>query len=167
VLLAIVVDRGLDRILGQDRTVDLDRRQCKLLGDLRVADRGGLVKGLALDPLGHQRRRRNCRAAAVGLEAGILDDALLVDLDLQFHHVAASRGADHAGADAAIALVERTDVARILVVINDLAAVCHVISLPLQSKNHLAPPVIFSIQPHKSRFALLCDLVNAPPTAPC
>src|SRR6185312_810079 len=50
------------------------------------------------------------------------------DLDLQLHHVAAGRGADHAGADRFVALVEGADVARVLVVIDDFVAVCHVSS---------------------------------------
>jgi hypothetical protein len=32
----VVLDRGLDRVLGQDRAMDLDRRQRQLLGDLSV-----------------------------------------------------------------------------------------------------------------------------------
>src|SRR5581483_7974495 len=53
-------------------------------------------------------------------------DAALVHPDLQLHHVAARGRADHAGADALVVLVERADVARVLVVIDDLVAVCHV-----------------------------------------
>src|SRR6266566_4608185 len=45
--------------------------------------------------------------------------------DLQPHHVAAGRRADHAGADVIVGLVERADVARVLVVVQYLVAVCH------------------------------------------
>src|SRR5262245_20295153 len=49
---SIVGDRRLDRILGQDRAVDLHRRQRQVLGDVGVLDGLGLVDRLALDPLG-------------------------------------------------------------------------------------------------------------------
>src|SRR5262245_57451929 len=45
VLAAIVADRRLDRILGQDRAVDLHGRQGQMLGDLGVADLLRLVQG--------------------------------------------------------------------------------------------------------------------------
>ena len=109
--------------------MDLHRRQREFFGDLRVLDVHRLVQRLALDPLGHQRRGGDGGTAAVGLELGVFDDALLVDLDLQFHHVAAGRRADHAGADAVVVLVEGADVARVFVVIQNLFAVCHVFLL--------------------------------------
>jgi hypothetical protein len=61
------------------------------------------------------------------LKLRILDQpGLRIHLDLQLHHVAAGRRADHAGADGLVALLERTDVARILVVLDNFFAVCHV-----------------------------------------
>src|SRR5450755_314118 len=87
-LLAVVGDGALDGILRQHRAVDLHGRQVELLDDLGVLDRLGLVDRLALDPLGGQRGAGDGGAAAEGLELGVLDDALVVDLDLQAHHVA-------------------------------------------------------------------------------
>src|ERR1700730_18490447 len=52
VLLLVVLYRGLDGVLGQNRAVDLHRRDLPLLGDLRVFDGRGLVEGLPLVPLG-------------------------------------------------------------------------------------------------------------------
>ena len=46
-----------------------------------------------------------------------------IDLDLQLHHVAAFGCADQAGAHVGAALVERTDVAGIVVVIDDFVAI--------------------------------------------
>jgi len=51
------------------------------------------------------------------------------DANLQLHHVAAGRRTDHAGADIIGVLGERTDVARIFVVIQNFVAVCHVVLL--------------------------------------
>jgi hypothetical protein len=67
----------------------------------------------------------------VGLELRVLDDAVLVDLDLQLHHVAARRSAHHAGGHAFLVFPERADVPGILVVIDDLVAICHVRLLDL------------------------------------
>src|SRR6516165_3673292 len=55
VLLAIVADGRLDGILGQDRAMDLHRRQREVLRDLGILDQLRLVQGLALDPFGRQR----------------------------------------------------------------------------------------------------------------
>ncbi len=63
--------------------MDLDRWQGELLGDIGVLDLLRLIQGLALDPLGQQRAGCDRRSAAVGLELGVFDDALVVDLDLQ------------------------------------------------------------------------------------
>src|SRR5262245_5218330 len=47
-LLLVVRDRGLDRVLGQHRAVDLDRWERELLDDLRVLDLHRLVDRAAL-----------------------------------------------------------------------------------------------------------------------
>ena len=59
------------------------------------------------------------------LNLRVLDDARVVDLDLQAHHVAAGGRADQARADVRVALVERADVLGVLVVLDDLRAVRH------------------------------------------
>src|SRR5881296_1505262 len=83
-LLLEVLDGRLDRVLGQDGAVDLDRRQLQLVHDVGVLDLQGVVHALALEPLGGQARAGDGRAAAEGLELGVLDDAgVQVDLDLQ------------------------------------------------------------------------------------
>src|SRR5687767_696666 len=139
VLLAIVLDRGLDRVLGENRAMDLHRRQRQVLRDHGVLDGLGFVQRLALDPLGRERGRGDRRAAAEGLEPRILDAAIGADLDLQLHHVAAGRCADEAGADAGIALVQRADIARVLVVVDQFLAICHVYSPKIPSR--LSGPV--------------------------
>src|SRR5262249_11170741 len=63
-LVLVVLDRRLDRVLGQHRAVDLHRRQCQLLDDLRVLDAHRLVDRLALEPLGGQAARRDRGPAA-------------------------------------------------------------------------------------------------------
>src|SRR5262245_47788460 len=84
VLLPVVGQRGLDRVLGQHRAVDLHRRQPQLVHDVGVLDLGRLVDGLALQPLGGQARRRDRAPAPERLELRVLDDAgVEVDLDLE------------------------------------------------------------------------------------
>ena len=56
-LLPVVGDRALDRVLGEDRAVDLHRGQVELVDDVDVLDRLGLLDGLALEPLGRERRK--------------------------------------------------------------------------------------------------------------
>src|SRR5437870_4319247 len=69
-----------------------------------------------------------------------LGQALVVHPELQLHHVAAGRRAHETRADVRIVLVERADVARVLVVVDDLVAVCHVRSLSLSREAVSEPP---------------------------
>ena len=52
-----------------------------------------------------------------------------IDLDLQLHDVAALGRADQAGAHVGLVLVHRADVARIVVVIDNFIAICHLFLL--------------------------------------
>src|SRR5262245_48201861 len=47
-LLLEISDRRLDRVLGQDRAMDLDGRQLQLVHDVRVLDFQGIVDALTL-----------------------------------------------------------------------------------------------------------------------
>ena len=49
----------------------------------------------------------------------------VADLQLELHDVAALRSADDASADVVLALIHRADVARVVVVVEDLVAVSH------------------------------------------
>lgn len=100
--------------------MQLDRRQGQLLGDVRVLQLAGLVDRFALHPLGGQRAGRDRRAAAERLEFGVDDLAVVVHLDLQLHDVAAGGRTDQPGAHRHVLLVQRADVARILVVLQHL-----------------------------------------------
>ncbi len=61
---------------------------------------------------------------------------LAVHLDLQLHHVAAFRSADHSRADIRVVLVERAHVPRVVVMIQNLIRVSHFVLLlnPLSSE---------------------------------
>src|ERR1700753_2149310 len=126
VLLLPVADSGADGVLSQHGAVNLHRRQRKLLDDVGVRNLECVFNRLALDPLGGERAGGDGRAAAEGLELCVFDDlGFGVHLDLQTHDVAALWRADQAGADLARTLVEGADVAGVLVVVNNLVAVCH------------------------------------------
>src|ERR1700687_5019603 len=119
-----VANGGADCILSQHRAVDLHRRKRELLHNVHVLDGESFVHGFTLDPLGGERGRGNGGAAAEGLELGVFNDVgFTIDLDLQLHDVAALGRADQAGAYVRALLIHRADVARIVVVIDDLIAV--------------------------------------------
>ena len=65
------------------RTMQLDWREAKLLGDVAVLDGGGLLQRLALHPLGGERAGGDGRPAAEGLELGVDDLPILVNFDLK------------------------------------------------------------------------------------
>ncbi len=123
--LLVIAHCGLDGVLGQDGAMNLDRRQRQFFGDLAVANFKRLIERLALDPLGHQRRRGYGRTAAVGFEAGIFDHALIVDADLQLHHIATRRSAHHAGADLRVVLGKRAHVTRVFIMVHHFVTVSH------------------------------------------
>ncbi len=105
--------------------MDFHRRQFQFIGDIGVLDRLRFVQRFALHPLGNQGAGSDSGTAAVGLEARVFNDTFIVDFNLQLHHVAAGRRADHAAADVLVAVVKRADVARILVMIDNFFAVSH------------------------------------------
>ena len=108
-----------------------DGGQAQLLRDLRVFDLLSVLEREPLDPLGHIGAGRNGAAAPERLELDVGDDAVLVDTDLQLHHIAAPddahprsadgygsdrerggnvrRGADKARTDILVILGERAD----------------------------------------------------------
>src|SRR5262249_26969928 len=113
-----------------------------MLGDLGVLDLLRLVDRLALDPLGRQRAGGDRRAAAEGLELGVLDPAVGAYPDLQLHDVATGRRADEPGADAGIVLVQRADIARVLVVLDQFVAIAHVVNPPNRSGGDARPSML-------------------------
>lgn len=63
-------------------------------------------------------------ATTKGLEASINDlNGLLIDLDLQLHHITARGTSDESCTDTGIVLVERPDVAGVIVMVNDVLVV--------------------------------------------
>src|SRR4030095_720290 len=126
VLLAVVSQGRPDGVLGQHRAVDLHGRQLQLVHDVRVLDLRRLVDRLALEPFGGQARRRDRAAAPEGLELRVLDQARVeVDLDLELHHVAALRSPDEPRSQARRVLGEGSDVARVVIVIDNFLAIRH------------------------------------------
>ncbi len=122
-----VADGGADGVLGEDGAVNLYRRKSELFDDVGIGDGEGFSYRFALDPLGGERAGGDGRAAAEGLELGVFDDlGLGVDANLETHDVAALGCADEAGAYFGRALIERADVAGILIVIDYFFAICHV-----------------------------------------
>src|ERR1700757_3615439 len=106
--------------------MDLDRGKREFADDVRVLDGKRFFDGFALHPFGGQGRAGDRGAATESLEAGFLDDlGLRIDAHLQFHDVAALRGADQAGPDVGIFLRKTSDVAGIVVVIYNLFAISH------------------------------------------
>jgi hypothetical protein len=102
----------------------LDGWQAKLLRNLGVLDTAGLLKGHATDKLSKVAAAGNGRAASKSLELDVRDGVVIgVDLDLQLHHVAASRSTDETSADVVVALAHASNIARVVVVVKDLLVV--------------------------------------------
>ena len=122
-LLTVVGNCHADGILGEDRAMQFDRRQVELLRYRAVLDLGRVIQGATLNQFRRERRRRYRRAAAEGLEASRLDDAIVADFDLQSHHVTASGGTHEAGANVGIVGVQGANVAGVVRMVDDFVAV--------------------------------------------
>jgi hypothetical protein len=79
--------------------MNLDRRQPKLLGNVRVLDSQSLIKCASLNHFGDQRTRRDSGSTAKGLEFRVNNSVVLVNLNLQFHDVTTSRSSDQPSAN--------------------------------------------------------------------
>jgi hypothetical protein len=97
--------RAVELVLGQSP---------QLAGHVPVGDLHGLVQGLALGHLGDHARNGNGRPAAKGLELDVVD-LVVLDLDIDAHHVTADRVADLAHT---VGVLDLTHVARTLEVIH-------------------------------------------------
>mmetsp|Transcript_20750 Transcript_20750/g.49042 ORF Transcript_20750/g.49042 Transcript_20750/m.49042 type:complete len:213 (+) Transcript_20750:401-1039(+) len=118
-----VLHGGLDGVFRQHRAVELDGRELQVGGDVRVLDRQNLVHALSLDPLGGHGGRGDRRTAPEGLEDGLDDVPVVVDLDLQLHDVSARRSPHEASSDRGLVFVHRAYVSGIFVVFNDILVV--------------------------------------------
>ena len=87
--LQIIFERGLQGFLGEDGAVDFHRRQtAERIHNFLVREAHRLVNATALDEFGRHAGAGDGRAATEGLEASVLDDAIL-DLEAYLHNVAA------------------------------------------------------------------------------
>ena len=100
VLLCVIPECRVNGLLCQQGAVDLDRgKSVQSFHNGLVGHLQGLLDGLALYQLGRHAAGGNCSAAAEGLELTVLDDAVVVDVQVHTHDVAALCVAD--GTDAA------------------------------------------------------------------
>ena len=105
--------------------MDLNRRQRQFLGDFSVLNLGRIIQRSPFHPFGKQRTGSDRRTTTVSLELGVFDDALIVNLDLQAHHVATGRGSHHSRTHTLVFIIKLPDVSGILVVIHHLVAIRH------------------------------------------
>lgn len=106
--------------------MDFYWRQAQLLCDVRVLDQQRLVDRAPLDHLGNERAGGNGRPTAECLELCVDDAVVLINFNLQLHHIAARRSAHEARADVGLELVERPDIAGSLVVVDHLHTRHHI-----------------------------------------
>jgi hypothetical protein len=81
----------------------------QLFGNLRVLDPAGLVQTQPPHPLGHVTATGDRASTSKSFELDVGDDPGVVDLDLELHHVSASRGSYEACAYVGRVLVEGAD----------------------------------------------------------
>jgi len=122
-LRAVILHSRLDSVLGEHAAVQLHWRQAEVLGDVTVGDGQHLVQRLALHPLSSDAAACNGGAAAKGFEAGLDDAPLVIYPDLKLHDVTTGWCSDEAGAHISIVLVERPNIARALVVLDNVLVV--------------------------------------------
>merc|ERR1740139_2075716 len=103
----IILDRSLDRVFGQHRTMKLDRGQLQMSCNFCVLYFDRIVNCHSFENLSGIRGRGDCGSTSKRLENGFLNGAVcLVDLDLEFHNITTGRGSYQAGTDIDVFLVE-------------------------------------------------------------
>ena len=105
--------------------MNLHRWQFEFFCDVGVFDCLRFIQRFTFDPFGHQRAGSDGRATAIGLKACVFNNTFIVNFDLQLHHVSAGWCTHHAGTDVVIAIIKRTNVAWVFVVIDYFFAVSH------------------------------------------
>ena len=98
--------------------------------DVCVLDCHAFVDSLSFHPLSGHRRGSNSTSTAKSLELGVSYDPVVVDLELELHHVATGRRADETGAHVLVLLVQAADVPWVLVMIDDVFVVASSLRSP-------------------------------------
>ena len=104
------------------------------LGNRLVGQLESFFEALALYHLGRHRAGRDCRAAAEGLELDVLNDAVVRNLEVNLHDVAALCVADLADA---VRVLDLTDIARMGKMVKYLFTVLHKIYLLFVQSNEI------------------------------
>ena len=95
-----------------------------MLGNVLVLDFGCFFNIHSFQDLCCVGAACDCRSAAKRLEYCLFDfTCVFIDLDLQLHDVTACRCSDESSADTRILLVQRADIAWVLVVVNHVLVV--------------------------------------------
>ena len=100
--------------------MELDRWEFQVLSDVLVLDLNGVFDGHALEKLSCVRAASDGRSASKGLEHSLFDSTIIfVHFNLEFHDIAAGRCTNEACSHIHRLLVEGTDVAGVLIMVND------------------------------------------------
>ena len=123
VFLIIVLNGGLDGLLGQNGAVQLVRGQtAQRVDDLLIGQRQRVFQRPALNHLRRDGARRNCAAAAERLKLHVLDFVVL-NFQIHLHDIAALGVADLADA---VRVRNLADIARVHEMIHDRFGIqCH------------------------------------------
>jgi len=98
-------------------------RERQFLSNGCVLNLASVFERHAADELGNVGARSNGGSAAKGLEFNVVDNAIVINSDLQLHNITARGGTNETSADIVIVLVHGANVPRVVVVIKDLGVV--------------------------------------------
>jgi hypothetical protein len=108
--------------LGHPHT--LNRRQAKLLRHIGILNLTRLLQGHTADELSQIRRRSNSTTTPESLKDNVIDATrFLVHTNLELHDIATSGGSNETGTNVLVTLLHGSDIAGVVVVIQDLLVV--------------------------------------------
>jgi hypothetical protein len=117
VLGVVVRDGRLDSIFSKHGAVQLHGGKAQFLSDIGVTDLAGFLESHAAHQLGEIRGTGDGATAAESLELDVADRVrILVDTDLELHHVTAGGSTDEAAADV-LADLHGSGISRVVVVV--------------------------------------------------
>jgi len=103
----IILNSSLDCVLGQHRAVELHWRQLEVGRNILVLYLHSLFQFHAFQNLGRVRATSNGGSTSKSLKNSLVNRAgFLINLDLQFHNVTASRGTNKTSSYVGILFVE-------------------------------------------------------------
>merc|ERR1719193_216396 len=116
----MILDSSLNSVLSQHGAMEFHRRKLQFLGDLSILYFHRLLGGFSFQPLRSKGARSDGTPTTECFKASIGYHTVLIDLNLELHHIATSWSANKSGSNVALLCVHRAHIARVFEMVDYL-----------------------------------------------